>query len=362
VWDVAARPLTTAAITIAAVGLLAFAGAGGLSGTSATAAAGGLATTGGLTAAGAAASAAAAAARGGESRKRSRGKLANAVTKKLKGIDVTSDARGDLSRTWAQPGTAATDSFSRTAPVTVGPWSKILPRLIVDGAWARAMFGSLGFALWPLAAGVAISASLVEGSSPVVPAFGILMALVVIGILDAAAGAALKSKRDSLVASAQQAVSGAAAGKASEAIDKKLERVAKDFDPEKKKLYDEWGEDGLKYGPPPPGATHAGPGGGAGGGGGGGGGGFPSGFGGFGGGGGGGGGPQFSQEDAARIFEQMFGGGGFTSRGGGGGGGRGGGGFSFGGGGGPFGGGFADDDGYGYAPPPYPGLPPPPGQ
>jgi DnaJ family protein B protein 4 len=118
-------------------------------------------------------------------------------------------------------------------------------------------------------------------------------------------------------------------------------------DPEKKKLYDEWGEDGLKYGPPPPGATHAGPGGGGGGGGGGG---FPSGFGGFGGG-GGGGGPQFSQEDAARIFEQMFGGGGFTSRGGGGGGGRGGGGFSFGGGGGPFGGGFADDDGYGYAPP-----------
>ncbi|MBL8916380.1 MAG: hypothetical protein JNM17_37110 [Archangium sp.] len=54
--------------------------------------------------------------------------------------------------------------------------------------------------------------------------------------LDAAAGAALKSKRDALVASAQQAVSGAAAGKASEAIDKKLERVAKDFDPEKKKL------------------------------------------------------------------------------------------------------------------------------
>ena len=189
VWDVAARPLTTAAITIAAVGLLAFAGAGGLSGTTATAAAGGLATTGGLAAAGAAAGAAAAAASGGESRKRSRGKLANTVTKKLKGIDVTSDARGDLSRTWAQPGTAATDSFSRTAPVTVGPWSKILPRLIVDGAWARAMFGSLGFALWPLAAGVAISAAMVEGSSPVVPAFGILMALVVIGILDAAAGA-----------------------------------------------------------------------------------------------------------------------------------------------------------------------------
>ena len=187
VWDVAARPLTTAAIMIAAVGLLAFAGAGGLSGTSATAAAGGLATSRGLAAAGAAAAAAAASA--GESRKRSRGKLANTVTKKLKGINITSDARGDLSRTWALPGTSATDSFSRTSPVTVGPWSKILPRLIVDGAWARAMFGSLGFALWPLAVGVAISATIVDGSTPVVPAFGILLALVVIGILDAGAGA-----------------------------------------------------------------------------------------------------------------------------------------------------------------------------
>ena len=54
--------------------------------------------------------------------------------------------------------------------------------------------------------------------------------------LDAAAGAELKGKRDQAVASAKEAVGGAAAGKASEAFDKKLEKVAKDFDPEKKKL------------------------------------------------------------------------------------------------------------------------------
>lgn len=120
-------------------------------------------------------------------------------------------------------------------------------------------------------------------------------------------------------------------------------------DPEKKKLYDEWGEDGLKYGPggpPPPQASASGGGAGFGGGAGGG-------FSGFGGA-GGPGGANFSQEDAARIFEELFGGrgGGFASRGGAGGPG----GFSFGGGGagGPRRGGFSfygdDEDGY-YAPP-----------
>lgn len=54
--------------------------------------------------------------------------------------------------------------------------------------------------------------------------------------LDAAAGAELKGRRDAAVSAAQQAVGGAEAGKASEAIDKKLEKLAKEFDPEKKKL------------------------------------------------------------------------------------------------------------------------------
>lgn len=192
VWDVAARPLTTAAITIAAVGLLAFTGAAGLSGSVATATAGGLATGaagGAAGAAGAGAAAAGAAAASGGSRRRSKAKLANAVTKKLKGIDVTSTARGDLSGTWARPGTAATDAFSRTAPITVGPWSKVLPRLIVDGAWGRAMFGSFGFLLWPVALGVAIAASTMSGANPVVPSFGLLLVLITIGILDAGAGA-----------------------------------------------------------------------------------------------------------------------------------------------------------------------------
>ncbi len=54
--------------------------------------------------------------------------------------------------------------------------------------------------------------------------------------LDAAGGAELKTKRDSAVAAAKEAVGGAAAGKASEEFEKKLAKVTKDFDPEKKNL------------------------------------------------------------------------------------------------------------------------------
>ncbi|MER2559991.1 MAG: hypothetical protein ABTQ32_04685 [Myxococcaceae bacterium] len=54
--------------------------------------------------------------------------------------------------------------------------------------------------------------------------------------LDAAGGAELKTKRDAAVAAAKEAVGGAAAGKASEEFEKKLAKVAKDFDPEKKNL------------------------------------------------------------------------------------------------------------------------------
>eukprot|EP00884_Botryococcus_braunii_P006074 jgi/Botrbrau1/15468/Bobra.43_2s0090.1 len=60
-------------------------------------------------------------------------------------------------------------------------------------------------------------------------------------------------------------------------------------DKEKRAIYDQYGEDGLKFGGPPPSAD--------------------GGFSGFGGGPGGGGGQQFSQDQAQRIFEELFGGG-----------------------------------------------------
>lgn len=54
--------------------------------------------------------------------------------------------------------------------------------------------------------------------------------------VDAAAGAELKAKRDQAVAAAQQAVGSAASDKATGDLDKKLEKLAKDFDGDKKNL------------------------------------------------------------------------------------------------------------------------------
>jgi hypothetical protein len=54
--------------------------------------------------------------------------------------------------------------------------------------------------------------------------------------LDASAAGELKARRDAAVSSAQQAVGGAAANKTLADFDKKLERFAKDFDPEKKNV------------------------------------------------------------------------------------------------------------------------------
>ena len=74
-------------------------------------------------------------------------------------------------------------------------------------------------------------------------------------------------------------------------------------DPQKREIYDQYGEEGLKGGVPPPGT----PGG-------------TEGFAGFGGGGGGGGGYQMDEETAQKIFESFFGcglGGGFSFGGGG---------------------------------------------
>jgi hypothetical protein len=181
VWDVAARPLTTAAIAVSGIALLGIAGAVGLSGAPSTVGGMGTATSGGDGESSGSSS--------GQRKRNARGKLSGVVTKKLKGIQIESTARGDLSSTWAMPGTARADAFSRSVPAYLGRYSAAAPRVFVDGAWLRAIFGSFGFLTWGIGLGLGIVAAFVDTLSPLTPAYPLLLAMIVLGILDAAAGA-----------------------------------------------------------------------------------------------------------------------------------------------------------------------------
>ena len=171
VWDPGSRPLTTGAIVVAGMSLITLAGAGGVSRGLATQSVGG-----GDDA-------------GGQRRRNAKGKLAGVVTKKLKGIQVSSAARGDQSSTWRIAGTAATDEFSRNTPIRLGRWSAAAPRVFVDGAWSRAMFGSLGFGTWAIGMILGVVASFADTHSPLTPAATYLTLVTALGVLDAGAGA-----------------------------------------------------------------------------------------------------------------------------------------------------------------------------
>jgi hypothetical protein len=78
--------------------------------------------------------------------------------------------RGDLSRTWQNP------------------YSPLLARTLADGSYLRAILGSFAGFLYPLAAILGIAALVDVGAQAMAPALGIILAIVVVGILDAFAG------------------------------------------------------------------------------------------------------------------------------------------------------------------------------
>lgn len=97
-------------------------------------------------------------------------------------------ARGDASRTYRAPGWSRLDRWSRRLPVRLAPLFPLGARLATDAAYLRAMVGPLAL-LVPaagLALGVAIGVH--DGGSPYPPTFGLLLALLAVGVFDAVAG------------------------------------------------------------------------------------------------------------------------------------------------------------------------------
>ena len=87
------------------------------------------------------------------------------------------------------PGTRRTDAWITALPVRAGHFSALLPRALVDGAWARAMFGSFGFILWGVGLVLGLMSAWSTGFQALPPQLPLLLAIIALGILDAAAGA-----------------------------------------------------------------------------------------------------------------------------------------------------------------------------
>jgi hypothetical protein len=95
---------------------------------------------------------------------------------------------GDRSITWRAPGTHHVhDVLARIATAT-SRYSLILPRAMNDGTWARAMFGSSALLLWLAGFLVGVVNLFQTGFNAIPGSLGILLAIIVLGTLDAMAG------------------------------------------------------------------------------------------------------------------------------------------------------------------------------
>ena len=95
---------------------------------------------------------------------------------------------GDLSRTWQNPFTDETDFLFVAATHKASGFSPLLARTLADGSYLRAILGSLATLIYPLAAILGIAALVNVGAQAMAPALAIILAIVIVGILDAFAG------------------------------------------------------------------------------------------------------------------------------------------------------------------------------
>lgn len=96
--------------------------------------------------------------------------------------------RGDLSRTWQNPFTDESDYLSVAAAYKASGFSPLLARTLSDGSYLRAILGSFAGILYPIAALLGFIALINVSAQAMAPVVGIVLAIVVLGILDAFAG------------------------------------------------------------------------------------------------------------------------------------------------------------------------------
>ena len=162
-YDVNLHPGAVATVSIAAGSIIALTGSGGFSGGS---------------------GAGRGADRGGEA-----GEFDSAEVEELEAEENEEPGKGDLSKTWNVAGTSKVDHWINESVVKAGRFSILVPRVLVDGAWARAMFGASATLLWVLGFFMGVLSSVQVHFQALPPKYSFVIVIVALGILDSTAGA-----------------------------------------------------------------------------------------------------------------------------------------------------------------------------
>ena len=160
-YDINLHPGAVATVSIAAGSIIALTGSGGFSG---------------------------GAGRGGEAGGEA-GEFDSAEVEELEAEENEEPGRGDLSKTWNLIGTSKVENRINQSVYNAGRFSILLPRVLVDGAWARAMFGASALALWALGLLMGVLSSVQVHFQALPPSYSFVIVIVALGILDSTAGA-----------------------------------------------------------------------------------------------------------------------------------------------------------------------------
>jgi hypothetical protein len=95
---------------------------------------------------------------------------------------------GDRSRTWQSKGTQSVDRSWRKGAQSISSFSPLAARTIGDGSYLRAMFGSISLLAYPIAVVLGVWALIDVDRQALPPATLIVIAIALLGTLDAMAG------------------------------------------------------------------------------------------------------------------------------------------------------------------------------
>ncbi|WP_164512417.1 hypothetical protein [Nocardioides baekrokdamisoli] len=123
------------------------------------------------------------------SHRRGKGSVASASTKSA-AFSGAGAGIGDQSRTWRWPGWHAIDALSLVVPRWLAPRSPLTARVLADGSYLRAIFGSAWLLGCPAGLVLGIVAGRHNDGLPIPPSVTITAVLLVLAIIDAGWGAA----------------------------------------------------------------------------------------------------------------------------------------------------------------------------